>query len=353
MNDYSYLLFGVPTILLIIFLLAWLPHWQTRKQRNDLSALRRLRPAERIQLEKDLSLAENSFRTTLAQILGGLVILGTLFATYQSLKVAQDNADVARRNTEIAQDNLQLSEQGKLTDRFSKAVELLGNDKLDVRLGGIYALERISNDSQKDHWAVMEVLTAFVRENSTTRLDNAENLSQRKKLRGVSLGDPLKDNIIKLREDVQAVMTVIGRRKWSDAETKSHVLDFRDSYLMGVNLENGNFARANFTNVIFGIESLEETGRFRSSNLRGVDLSEATLGRANLYLADLTGANLRGARLMAARMKEVKLAEADLTDTNLQYAMLLDIEELAKSKNIEAAILGDGVRKQLNEFLIR
>jgi hypothetical protein len=33
-----------------------------------------------------------------------------------------------------------------------------------VRLGGIYALERIARDSESDHWAVMEVLTAFVRE---------------------------------------------------------------------------------------------------------------------------------------------------------------------------------------------
>ncbi len=37
---------------------------------------------------------------------------------------------------------------------------------LEVRLGGIYALERIARDSPKDHWTIMEVLTAYVRENS-------------------------------------------------------------------------------------------------------------------------------------------------------------------------------------------
>ena len=53
-----------------------------------------------------------------------------------------------------------------MTDRYTKAVEQLGSDKLDVRIGGIYALERIARDSARDHPAVMEVLTAFIREHS-------------------------------------------------------------------------------------------------------------------------------------------------------------------------------------------
>ena len=53
-----------------------------------------------------------------------------------------------------------------MTDRFTKAIEQLGSDKLDVRIGGIYALERIARDSAKDHPTVMEVLTAFIREHS-------------------------------------------------------------------------------------------------------------------------------------------------------------------------------------------
>src|SRR3954447_15127780 len=35
-----------------------------------------------------------------------------------------------------------LSREGHITDRYSNAIEQLGNDKLEVRLGGIYALER-------------------------------------------------------------------------------------------------------------------------------------------------------------------------------------------------------------------
>ncbi|MEV6099214.1 hypothetical protein [Nocardia sp. NPDC051981] len=33
-----------------------------------------------------------------------------------------------------------LSEEGQITDRFGKSIEQIGSDKIDVRLGGIYAL---------------------------------------------------------------------------------------------------------------------------------------------------------------------------------------------------------------------
>ena len=62
--------------------------------------------------------------------------------------------------------NFTLSREGQVTDRYTKAIEQLGSDKLDVRIGGIYALERVARDSAKDHPTVMEVLTAFIREHS-------------------------------------------------------------------------------------------------------------------------------------------------------------------------------------------
>src|SRR5580693_394103 len=62
--------------------------------------------------------------------------------------------------------NFTLSREGQVTDRYTKAIEQLGSDKLDVRIGSIYALERVARDSAKDHPTVMEVLAAFIREHS-------------------------------------------------------------------------------------------------------------------------------------------------------------------------------------------
>ena len=52
----------------------------------------------------------------------------------------------------------------RITETFSKAAEQLASDKMEARLGGIYTLERLSNESPDDYWTVMETLTAFVRE---------------------------------------------------------------------------------------------------------------------------------------------------------------------------------------------
>jgi hypothetical protein len=58
--------------------------------------------------------------------------------------------------------NHEIAREGQITDRFTKAIAQLGEqgpEKLAVRLGGIYALERIARDSERDHWPMMEVLT--------------------------------------------------------------------------------------------------------------------------------------------------------------------------------------------------
>jgi hypothetical protein len=89
--------------------------------------------------------AASGFRTAFVAGLAGLAALGSLA---------------------IATRTYRLTLQGQITDRYTKAIEQLGSDKLDVRLGGIYALERIAKDSERDHPTVVEVLSAFVREHS-------------------------------------------------------------------------------------------------------------------------------------------------------------------------------------------
>lgn len=76
---------------------------------------------------------ENEARKTLATTLGGLAIVITLYSTLATLHT---------------------TEEGQITDRYTKAIEELGaggteGPKLEVRLGGIYALDRIANDSPK------------------------------------------------------------------------------------------------------------------------------------------------------------------------------------------------------------
>jgi DNA segregation ATPase FtsK/SpoIIIE-like protein len=51
----------------------------------------------------------------------------------------------------------------RVTDLYSKAVEQLGADKAPVRLGGLYALERLAQDNPEHRQTVVNVLCAYLR----------------------------------------------------------------------------------------------------------------------------------------------------------------------------------------------
>ena len=71
------------------------------------------------------------------------------------------------RRVRATERTVEVAQEQQITERFTRAIEQLGNEQsMSMRLGGIYALERIAKDSERDHWQVMEVLTAYVRENA-------------------------------------------------------------------------------------------------------------------------------------------------------------------------------------------
>ncbi len=59
---------------------------------------------------------------------------------------------------------LQTTEQSQITDRYTAAISDLGSNSVDVKLGGIYALQRIMQDSPRDQPTIAAVLCAFVRD---------------------------------------------------------------------------------------------------------------------------------------------------------------------------------------------
>jgi hypothetical protein len=61
----------------------------------------------------------------------------------------QNRRPLANRSAKAADAQARTAEQGHIPDRFTKAVEQLASDKLPVRVGTIYALERISRDSRR------------------------------------------------------------------------------------------------------------------------------------------------------------------------------------------------------------
>jgi hypothetical protein len=160
--------------------------------------------------------------------------------------------------------NVQMLQEGQITERFTRSIEHLGSDKLQVRLGGIYALGRIARDCKRDQDAISEVLCAYVRDRAKWEESGAPKCSS---------------------IDIQAVLTLLGSQTWAR--------DPRRPWL----------------------------------NLSGTDLRGADLCWAHLEMANLTGSHLEGARLVDAHLEgayftNASVDGADFTGAHLDRADL-------------------------------
>ena len=141
-----------------------------------------------------------------------------------------------------------------------------------IRLGGIYALERIAKDSEKDYGPIMEVLTAYVRENAPRQEEDTQNYAK------------------KPPTDIQAILTVIGRRKTTDIRKFYDILDLTNTQLAGADL-----LQANLVGVNLGMANLDK------ARLNGADLNNTILTGANLSKVWLGGAkNLKAEQIQDA-----------------------------------------------------
>ncbi|TLY24243.1 MAG: pentapeptide repeat-containing protein [Nitrospirae bacterium] len=205
-------------------------------------------------------------------------------------------------------DKLRVTVERHMTDRFTQAIDQLGNDKLEIRLGGIYALERMAATSEKDHWKIMEVLTAYVREHAPWKEDQKvgeEQLAPR------------------LTADVQAILTVLGRRSRAYQNGEHQRLDLRETdlrradlsgahlegaILSGVHLEGANLISVHLAQAILRRADL------KNANLTEAHLDKAFLGQAHLEGAIFKQAHLEGAYLIGAHLEGADLLGADFTD---------------------------------------
>jgi hypothetical protein len=241
----------------------------------------------RLELARDEVNAKNSIFSSLIQTVGSLFFVVTAILTYRNVKATEDK---------------------QISERFSKAVEQLGeSSKLEVRLGGIYSLEHIAQDSSQDEWTIIEVLTAFVRRNRPLFLPA--------------------NNTIDI--DIQAALTTISRSA-PDKALDHKFLDLSYTHLVRAKLNRAKFKKANL----------------ESSNLTRVELRQADLSGANLWNtilehADLTGANLTGASLV----------NTVLTGCNLLGAKGLTPQQVTNAYNWEYASFSPEFENILRKYV--
>ncbi|CRK59569.1 Pentapeptide repeat family protein [Alloactinosynnema sp. L-07] len=195
---------------------------------------------------------------------GVVVLLAGLYFTAQTLIATQ-------AQSKATQDQVRLAERGQNTDRFGRAIDQLGAEKIDVRLGGVYALEQLARDQPGFVDMAEDVFSAFIRTHAPAHMPCASGTAV----------------------DVQGALTAVGRLR-QPRETWSYRLevDLSDTCLAGADL--------------------------RGAMLQQVDLNGADLSGAELHGAILRRADLSGVRLDGAGLRDVDLESAQLSPVSAQ-----------------------------------
>lgn len=264
-------------------------------------------------------------------------------AAQRQVKATQQQLNTAQRQAEAAHRQVETAEQSLLNERYQRGAEMLGSDVLSVRLGGIYALDRLAAEQPDSyHIQIMQLFCAFARrphQHNDDKPPNPQELTSDYALGGDQSGvrNPVLiaeyNRAISPSLDIQAVMEAICLRDEVRRE-KELTEDFR------VNLSESNLSRlalvktpANLSLATMWAVNLSGA-HLPFANLQSAVLSNATLSHANLLGADLSDANLRDsdlsvtvlstANLNGALLLRADLSNAKVTGTSFSGAVLKD-----------------------------
>ncbi|WP_017652119.1 pentapeptide repeat-containing protein [Fortiea contorta] len=296
----------------------------------------------------------------------GLAVMLNAYYSAKHVQALSRSAIAAEKNIHIGAQNTRISQDKLLAERFIAAIAQLGHEKIETRIGAIYALERVAQDFPKEHWTIMEILTAFIRENAPIRQpvaakqEDSPPISFAKHKGAAHSPQPLDLNFYeespKIRTDIQIALTVIGRRNsLQDRENQKldlRHIDIKRADLLGANLEQADLRESDLSGVDLrgsnlckaDLEGAKLSGSILyEANLLHTNLHAANLCWANLNRANLQGANLRAANLYGASLRTANLQGANMYKTNLQQATL-KVANLSGAKlflaNLQGAKLG-------------
>jgi uncharacterized protein YjbI with pentapeptide repeats len=285
----------------------------------------------------------NDFTRTILLLIVVLGLIVGLHLAWQALSV----------NRAAQEENAKASEERERITRYSQAVAQLGDDKREIRLGGIYALEQLAQESDKYYQQSIAMLGGYIRANAAwrpqqpaiRRADNQEappgGARARPRTRPPA-GTTASTAAMQPTEEIQAAINVIRHRRHHYPENESFRIDLaqtdlRGADISGIHLEGADLHGANLSNA--NLAGAHLTG----ANLAGAYLMGTYMVKANLEGANLEGADLRGADLTVATLTDAHLKGAYLANANLEGASLVDADLEGASlvnADLEEAYLG-------------
>lgn len=229
-------------------------------------------------------------------------------------------------------DQIVISERGLATQQLNKAVEQLASEKIDVRLGGIYSLERLAGDSIRDRIAIITIISAYVREHA------------------LKSNTPDCDSMTEPAIDIQAGIYTIGqisaKKKYEEGKDWQELpkidlsgtclvgLDAPGVDLEGAKFDNANLRRSDLSGAQLSAASIKnakfDDARLNQSYLNLSTISDSTFTDANLQLANISQTTWGNVDIKGARMWGANRDRTKMNRTNIDLAIFTDVDGLSK-----------------------
>ena len=230
----------------------------------------------------------------------GLLVGGGLAAVFAIWRgwVAEQQSITARRQADIANQIL-------LNERYQRGAEMIGSPALSVRMAGIYALQRLAEESPKQHEdQIVRLLCSFVRNHT----ENDEEFRER--FKRVSRTDKATP------EDVQAALAAI-RDRCQIEKIQKRPLAFR------VDLGGASIVGCDLTDMDLSYAILDQA-RLNSCNLSGSILSDAELSQTDFSGAEISECVFARAKTWKTDFSQVWGKQPDFSDTSLMRTNFSD-----------------------------
>jgi hypothetical protein len=83
-----------------------------------------------------------------------------IFFTWRGQRITQRDQERNQKNIqdqlEQSRNELDITRRGQITERFTQAIDQLGSESLEIRLGGIYSLERTAREDRAPRHAPVQ-----------------------------------------------------------------------------------------------------------------------------------------------------------------------------------------------------
>lgn len=232
--------------------------------------------------------------------LGTVLTAASIIMSRQQFKAQKESMEADR---EAAQAERKTARDTVLGDRFARAIEMLRDDSLAIRMGALYELEKIGLEVPDNQEKIVRMLCPYIRN-------------------GIEKKELLIDSFLRVgfkrpNEDIFLACSIASKFYEKTGcrvelnHLKAEELDLEELQLQGAKLYEAQFQKA----------------KLNAANFQEAILWESNFSEARLYFANLQG--------------------AELTHANLENAKHLTVEQLLSAKYAaDAEKLNDNLRAE-------